>query len=132
LVDVIVGAAQFFFFEQFHVDELVKVFAGSQAAYLKVFHDKLDFGVGVIEQIVDQFMTVYFWLFGMNGVFEAFHQGVDLFHQLHRVLRSHGNTLHHVKQPGFPFACAARSSLVLRGFPSLRCRETAAGLIWFP
>ena len=63
-------------------------------------------------------MAVHFRLFGTNGVFEAFHQGVDLFHHLHRVLRRHGNALHHVKQSGFPLACSARilQLLVIGGF----------------
>ena len=100
-IDVKVASTDFLLYQKTRFCQRVQVARGRHPRNLQITLQKLDLGIRVAEQVIDQVLAVKLVLFA-NAVFVVHQRGLD---GLHRPQSSTSGDLHrfqHVKHPVFP------------------------------
>ena len=83
-------------------DQQIQIAGGGNAGHPEIAHDKVDLGVGVVEEIVQQILAVDLGQPGANALLVAGHQLLDAGDERYGALGRVDHRIEHVEQPGLP------------------------------
>ncbi|MNJ49385.1 hypothetical protein D3C77_446110 [compost metagenome] len=87
------------------LDQQIQIAGGGDAGHPEIAHDKVDLGVGVVEEVVEQILTVDLGQLFADALLVAGHQLLDAGDERYGALGRVDHRIEHVEQPGLPVTC---------------------------